>query len=169
MLKLICSKIKFPAYLFRFEKLVIKPLFYICINFLSALFITAFFRRESINSKLCFSILAYPSVELLFFILLTNSSRFVLPLSFGIWFMLNFLRTLPYFLTQLYTVAEQIFALSYSLKCLLTSLKGIPLFLQLHASAIISGLCFIFQNPSFGTKRLLHLLHLYLCFLPDLL
>src|SRR3989344_3061603 len=45
----------------------------------------------------------------------------------------------------------------------------IPLFLQLIASAIISGLCFIFQKPSFGTNRLLHLLHLYLCFLLDLL
>jgi len=155
--------------MFSCKKLIVKSLFDISINFLWALLITAFFRRESINPKLCFSVLAYPPIELLFFILLTNSSRFILPLNSGICFMLKFRKAFPYFLTQLYAVAGQMSALLYSLKCLLTSLKGMPLFLQLQASAIISGLCFIFQKPSLGTNRLLHLLHRYLCFLPELL
>ena len=101
MLKLIRCKIKFLAFLFCFEKLVIEASLYICINFLSTRFITAFFRRESVNPKLCFPIFAYPSVELLFFILLTNSSMLILPLNSGICFMLKSLRALPYFLTQL--------------------------------------------------------------------
>lgn len=122
MLKLVGCEIKFLSFLFRFQKLVIATLLYVSINFLCSLLITSLSRRESINSELCFSVFAYPSVELLFFILLTNSSMFILPLNSGVCFMLNFLRTLPYFFTQLYAVAGQISALSYSLKCLLTSL-----------------------------------------------
>jgi len=169
MFKFICSKIKFLIFSFCFKKLVVETAFNISVNLLSALLIVALSWRESVNSKFSLSVFAYPPAELLFFTLLKNSSIFILPLNVGVCFMLNFLRAFPYFLTQLYTVAGQISALSYSLKCLLTSLKGIPLFLQLQASAIISGLCFIFQKPSFGTNRFSHLLHQYRCFLPDLL
>src|SRR3989338_9322190 len=99
----------------------------------------------------------------------TTSSWCILPFIFGFSLSVKFLVIFVYFLTQLYTVAGQISALSYSLKCLLTELKLIPLLYEEHASATTSGLCFIFQKPSSGVNLLLQALHHHICFLPDLL
>lgn len=68
VLKLVRCKIKFVAFLFCFQKLPIATLLYISINFLCALLIASLSRRESINSKFSFSVLAYPPIELYFFL-----------------------------------------------------------------------------------------------------
>ena len=120
VLKLVGCKIKFFAFPFRCQELAIEALLYIGINFLCALLVASLSRRESINPEFCFPVFAYPPVELLFFILLTNSSMLIFPLKSGTCFMLKSLKALPYFFAQLYAVAGQMLALPYSLKCLLT-------------------------------------------------
>ena len=114
-------KIKLFSTFLRFKKLAIKTILNVCINLLWTVFVVPLYRRERVNSEFCFSVFAYPAVEFFFENLETNSSKFIFPLNFGICFRLKFLKTFPYFLTQLYAVAGQIFALSYSRKCLLTS------------------------------------------------
>ena len=88
---------KFLSSFLGFKKLVIKSLFNVSIHFLWTITVCALFRRKSIDPKLCFSVLAYPPVELLFFSLLTNSSMFILPPSSGICFMLKFFMALLFF------------------------------------------------------------------------
>src|SRR3989338_2297329 len=121
MLKLVSCEAEFPAILFCLKKLVIAAILHIFIHFLGTILVTALSRRESVDPELCFPVLAHPPVEFLFFILLTNSSMLILPLSLGLCLMPKFLSALPYFFVQLYAVAGQISALLYSLKCLLTS------------------------------------------------
>ena len=68
VLKFVRCKIKFFPFLFCFQKLVIATLFYISINFLCALRVASFSRRESINPKFCYSIFAYPPIDFYFFL-----------------------------------------------------------------------------------------------------